>query len=467
MLALLSCGEPAGLAPSAPRIDYADGALEPVLVRGQALVIEGFGFGSVPGVVQFAAGSGTVNGLVADPASWSDRTIRTSVPDAAVSGPLTVIPGSGLRLTLAVHVLARVPFDPAVLTWQARTAFPRSPVGVALAVAEFPSGSSFTTTLYAIGGAEPLGGDSVFLPDSGVYVAPAQPGGAIGAWTRQLDAPASLAFAAAAVATRYNSRFDGSALYALGGIDAAGRARATVLGTAITANGVTGPFTFLEPLPAPVAGAIAVVRRGRIYVMGGTDPLGRPQQAVYVGRIGVDGHIDGWYLEPPLPAARAYGGGVVLERRAVAFGGVADSVPPGGGLDSVPARLATSDTAPLSPASGFLTGGWAGAGVLLPQGRSQFATLDLGTVVLAVGGFYPGVRTTPVEVLAAAVTGGGDSLGPFSGPVGTNRIADLGGGTLVGPAGAAWRDADGTRHGLILGGFDLNTRLRKNGVWGF
>ncbi|PYP72894.1 MAG: hypothetical protein DMD41_07725 [Gemmatimonadetes bacterium] len=102
------------------------------------------------------------------------------------------------------------------------------------------------------------------------------------------------------------------------------------MGAAIDPGSVTGRFEFLEPLPAPVAGATAVVRRGRIYVMGGTDSLGRPQQAVYVGRIGVTGHIDGWYLEPPLPAARAYGGGVVLEQRAVAFGGVADSVRPGG-----------------------------------------------------------------------------------------------------------------------------------------
>ena len=307
----------------------------------------------------------------------------------------------------------------------------------------------------------------MFLPDSDVYVVPAQPGGGIGAWARQADAPASLAFAAAAAATRYNSRFNGSALYVLGGIDAAGRAKATVLGAAITPSGVTGPFQFLEPLPAPVAGAIAVVRRGRIYVMGGTDSLGRPQQAVYVSRIGVDGHIDGWYREPPLPAARAYGGGVVLEQRAVAFGGLADSVPPGGGLDPVPARLATGDTAPLSPTSGFLAGGWGGAGVLLPEGRSQFATLDLGTVVLAVGGFYSSITTAPAEVLAASVTGGGESLGPFTGPVGANRIADLGGGTLVGPAGVSWRDADGSHHGLVLGGFDLNTRLRRNGVWGF
>ena len=60
----------------------------------------------------------------------------------------------------------------------------------------------------------------MFLPDSGVYVAAVQPGGAIGAWTRQGDMPAPRPFAAAAAGTRYTSRYDGSALYVIGGIDA-------------------------------------------------------------------------------------------------------------------------------------------------------------------------------------------------------------------------------------------------------
>ena len=92
-------------------------------------------------------------------------------------------------------------------------------------------------------------------------------------------------------------------------------------------------------------------------------------------------------------------------------------------------------------------------------------TLDLGATVLAEGGLYPGVETTPEETLAAVVSG--DSLGPFTGPVGTNTIAGLGGGTLVAPSGVSWRDADGSRHGLVLGGMDLGSRLRRNGVWGF
>src|SRR5256885_11385716 len=50
-----------------------------------------------------------------------------------------------------------------------------------------------------------------------------------------------------------------------------------------------------------------------------------PRQIVFVGRIGLEGHIDGWYVQPLLPTPRAYGGAVVRDERAVAFGGVARS----------------------------------------------------------------------------------------------------------------------------------------------
>jgi hypothetical protein len=68
-------------------------------------------------------------------------------------------------------------------------------------------------------------------------------------------------------------------------------------------------------------------------------------------------------------------------------------------------------------------------------------------------------------MLAASVSG--DSLGDFTGPVGTNTIFALGGGALVGPAGITWLDGDGTGHGLVLGGVDLISRERRAAVWGF
>ncbi|HJQ67259.1 MAG TPA: hypothetical protein VJ816_12815, partial [Gemmatimonadales bacterium] len=136
LVAALACGgEAGGPGPSAPRIDYVDGAIEPVLVAGAAAVIDGFGFGDSQstGTVRFRLqGSGTVAAIVA-PGTWSDRSIRIIVPDSATSGTMTVTPASGSTLSAAVHVLPHVSFDPLTLIWQARSAFPRAPVGVALA----------------------------------------------------------------------------------------------------------------------------------------------------------------------------------------------------------------------------------------------------------------------------------------------------------------------------------------------
>lgn len=470
---------PTGSPPA--RLDYVDGAIEPILERGATIVIQGYGFGAVQGAgaVRFARlGGGEVAAVVADTTAWSDAAIRVAVPDSAVTGSLTVTAAGGRHLAATVHVVPHVTFAASSLDWQPRTAagFPQAPVGVALAAAEFPAGAALAITLFAAGGAEPVvnGVDTSVAPDSGVYLTHAQPGGDLGAWVRQTDVadptrshvlPAPRAFAAAVVATPYNSRFPHTAFYVLGGIDSAGVPQNTVFAADASSDSVVHPFIPIEALPAPVAGAIAVVRHGHIYVIGGTDSTGRPRQTVFVGRIDPTGHIDGWYTAPALPGPRAYGGGIVLDDRVVAFGGVSDSVPPGGGLGASPTRLATSDTAPASLISGFVTGAWAPGAALLPQGRSQFATLDAGNAVLLVGGMYAGAAGNAAETLAADVVG--DSLGPFTAASTVSTIWSQAGGTLVGPAGATWRDADGTRHGIVLGGMDLATHLRVAGVWGF
>lgn len=469
LAAALACGgPPTGPTPFKPRIDYVDGALEPVLVNGQAVILEGFGFGDVQGsgAIQFARAGGGVVPAAVVAGSWSDRTVRAIVPDEAAGGALTLTTGAGRTLSATVHVIPHVAFEPATLTWQARANFDHAPVGVALAAGTEPNSGGLNVVLYAAGGAETETGTGKILPDGAVFVARVAPGGAIGTWTRTPDLPAKRAFAAVAIANRYNSRYGGRALYVIGGVDDAGRARATVYRTLPGADTAVGAFTTIEPLPAPVAGAIAVVRRGRIYVMGGADSLGRPHTDVFVGRIGLDGHIDGWYTQPALPGPRAYGGGVVLDDRATVFGGISDSSEPGVGLDTLLPRLAAGDRAPVSLLSGFFTGTWAPGGSVLPAARSQFATLTLGDAVLLVGGVYAGAGANTAETIAATVFAG-DSLGDFSGPVGTNSIAGLGGGTLISVAGASWLDFDGTSHGLVFGGIDLVTRERRAGAWGF
>ena len=465
--AVLACGGSAtGPAASTPRVDFVDGAIEPLLVGGQAIVIEGFGFGDSQGTgaINFPKMGGGAVPAPIPPGGWSDRLLRAMVPDSAASGLLTVTSAAGRRLTATIHVLPHVAFAPAALTWQSRPAFLGAPAGVALAVATEPQASGLKIAVYAAGGGEPLGGDSAIAPKATVFATQVTPGGAISGWTPLPGLPAARAYAAAVAANRFNSRLNGRALYVIGGVDSAGRARATVF-QALGSADTLGAFTTIEALPAPVAGAMAVVRRGRIYVMGGADSLGRPQTNVFVGRIGLDGHIDGWFVEPSLPTPRAYGGGVVLDDHVAVFAGVADSAPPGGGLDTLRARLTTADTAPTSLVSGFFTGGWAAAAAPLAQGRSQFATLTFGDVILVVGGVYAGAVGGGAETLAASISG--DSLGSFTGPVGVNSIFALGGGALVGPAGITWLDGDGTGHALVVGGVDLVSRERRAAVWGF
>lgn len=466
-----SCNRDSSAPTGSARVDYIAGAIEPVLTRGERFVIEGFGFGAAPGSVLFTRiGGGTIETAVAD-SEWTPFTIAVQVPDSAATGreALGVVTAAGVQLLTTVHILARSAFDPATFTWLARAHFPGAPSGIGLTAAEFPEGGGvMRTTLYAAGGAEP----PQMTPDTGVYVARATSGGAgaIENWRPSLALPDPRAFAATAVATRYNSRFRGNALYVIGGIDTTGRAQASVFAADVTPDSVSSRFIMVEPLPAPIAGAIAVVRHGRIYVIGGTDAAGHPQSTVYMGRIGTDGHIDGWYVQPPLVGPRAYGAGIARAGRIVAIGGVADSVPPGGGLGGGTQRLVTGDTAAVSLLSGFFTGAWGAGAALLPEGRSQFALLDLDSVVLVVGGMYAGAGGNSAETIAASVSG--DSVGPFTGPVGSNRIADLmclteAAGTLVGPAGITWRDADGTPRGLVVGGLDLATQGPRSCAWGF
>ena len=471
---LISCGGDSSQPSTSVHIDYVAGAIEPVLTRGEEFVVEGFGFGDAPGSVLFTRiGGGTIETPVAD-SLWSPFAIAATVPDSAAAGRVGfgIETPAGTRVSATINVLPRTTIDPATLTWVSRGIFPGATSGIALTKAQFPGIGTLPTTIYAVGGAEP----PAMVPDSisgrRVYVARASAGGAgaIGAWNSSRLLPSARAFATAVVGTPFNSRFRGNALYVIGGLDSAGRAQASVFAADVTPDSVSAPFITIEPLPAPRAGAIAVIRHGRIYVLGGTDTLGRPQSTVFTGRIAATGHIDGWFTQPALTAPRAYGEGIAREGRVVAIGGVADSVPPGGGLAAGTQRLVTGDTAALSTLSGFFTSGGGVGSALLPEGRSQFALFDLDSIVLVVGGIYAGAPTNSAEMLVAAVVD--DSVGSFTGPVGANRISDLTcltepAGTLVGPAQVTWQEVDGTRRGLLVGGLDLATQARRSCAWGW
>src|SRR2546430_17646791 len=118
---MAACGGPGSEPGWSARIDFVEGALEPILTRGDRFVIEGFGFGTTrgAGTVQFSGvGGGMVTATIAD-SEGTDFTITTAVPDQAATGnsTLSIITATGPRLTAPTPVLPIPAFDPAIPSW--------------------------------------------------------------------------------------------------------------------------------------------------------------------------------------------------------------------------------------------------------------------------------------------------------------------------------------------------------------
>lgn len=466
LLALLTaCGGDVApvIAPPPASLDLANGAAFPLLWVGQRVVLQGLGFGERQGngLVEFsAAGGGTVTAPV-DSAEWSDRFITTSVPDGAASGVIRVVTDGGTRLSLSAGIVSAPSFDPASLEWSPRTSLPAAGTGVAAAVGQRLDGSALRTFVFLAGG-------TAVGESTQVYVGFADDAGVIGDWQVRRALPDPRAHAALIVATPHSSRRGaGPALYIIGGANAAGEAISSVLAAGVTLpEASVGPWVSVATLPEALVAPRAVLANGNIYVTGGTDGAGRPSDATFVARIRADGALEGWFPGPTLPVPHAYHGAVPLDTQLAVFAGVADTLAAPLKLDTLSPRRADAAYTFVSGKSGFFTTAlWVDQGAAFPAARSHLATLRAGPFVLAVGGLYPGVGESLAEALAAPIETAG--LGTFGGPVGTNSIAALGGGVLVGATGVSWHAADGRAHGLVIGGVDLLTGAATGGVWGF
>ena len=115
LVALACGGSTVGPPPSQPRIDYVDGAIEPVLVRGQAVVLEGFGFGAVQGGggVYFARTGGGVVAAAVVSGAWSAHHARRPRRRLGIlSSPARLILALPLTLTAAGTAFAQQgPFE--------------------------------------------------------------------------------------------------------------------------------------------------------------------------------------------------------------------------------------------------------------------------------------------------------------------------------------------------------------------
>jgi hypothetical protein len=185
------------------------------------------------------------------------------------------------------------------------TVGPPLPAPRAGAAAVFFSGSA-----YVIGGLDATG-----APTDTVFVGTPDPAtGKIASWTENTDLKLIAPRAdATAVIT-------GDGLFLVGGRDAAGPVATVWKAPTVTTTGKLKKWEESTPLPAPRAGATAVLQGTHLFVYGGEDAAG-PTTAVVRGEIGTEkdnlGKITGW--STPTEAAAAQTNLPAAARGAMGF----------------------------------------------------------------------------------------------------------------------------------------------------
>ena len=104
----------------------------------------------------------------------------------------------------------------------------------------------------------------------------------------------------------------GGRIYVAGGVTTAGTSDAVY-----AVDTRTRAVTQIGTLPTPVAHAPLVAIRGRLYLVGGTDPSGRPRSAI----LEIDAATGSVSPAGSLPGPRADAAAVALGARAVVLGG--------------------------------------------------------------------------------------------------------------------------------------------------
>jgi len=461
-LIVVACGgDKAGIiGPGTPALAAVNGAAFPILRAGERITLEGLGFGDARGTgsVVFRGSTGDIT-APADSTDWSNTHIITIVPNGAMSGAVEVLTDGGLSLRLPCIIAAQPTFEPATLTWRAATPLPLAKWGIAAAVGQQESGAGIETFVVALAGGE-TDGDT-----TRVFLGRADTSGAVHSWQLVSSLPAPRTYAAVVLATPHTTRRSASpALYVAGGLSPTGQAIGTVIAASLSLpEGMVGEWVPVVALPEGLVAPRATLASGMIYLTGGTDASGTPRQGRYAARVRADGALEGWFQGPAAPSALGFHGSVELARRLWVFGGAAGAAPPSSS-DTLEPRREDASSVGLSARSGFFASEpWVDGGAVFTGGRSRFATLRAGGYILAVGGLYPGAGLSLAETVAAAVTD--STLGPFTGPVGSNTIAGLGGGIPVDAVGVSWHELDGRAHALVLGGSDLATGTLRATAW--
>jgi hypothetical protein len=493
-LLLQACGgkNPPPPPPPAPAIVDVNGGLSGSGTLGSVFILDGTGFGDLAAATagySLDFRDAASNAVVASATSsvnfagggWKSLFITASVPTLTVGTTykVTVTTPSGTSNAVNFLVLGSPSFSPATILWTATSSLPVAEQGFPSVIASIGAGTTAASYIYAVGGntaaasaTNPKAASSAAVYFNKLDGTTASAGQLVNAsWTTATALPAPRGFAAAVVATAFNSKVGGNGtIYLLGGLDGAGSATSTVYEASLNADGsipvalTAGTWMETTPMPRAVFAHGAVIFHGRIYVVGGNDSAGSPLASATSAPINADGSLGAWTALPDLPAKLAYHQLLTAAGNLYVLGGTTSAVDPVLGTQSAGSQTSIYYN-PISLKDGTLANAtWTSNASGLTKSREKFTAVPAGGSILVSGGLYSGFAGASEQEYASINTDG--SISSFQGATGTHTISKAVGGYNFYNHSTAWfADAAGNAHVLIIGGEDVASGAPHAQVW--
>ncbi len=302
--ALFACGGGGGSStpPPVPSILNINSSTAPSSPVALPIEINGSGFQSAPGEVDFTQGS-VVAAVVPSTAGWSDTGIVVTVPSGSSSTSFTV-PGTvtvtvktsgGTSNGVTVTLIQTLTFAVNNVTWTTTTALPTPLTGLRAAAVPVSNTSAFIVVTGGFDGAS---------NQTTVFSNTLNSDGTVGAsWTTISDMPlpASRAHHGMVEANPANSLVAAGSqfIYVIGGqafaTDAPGGTSTVYMASVNASTGAVGSWTQLSSsLPESLVEPAAALFNGYVYVVGGLRPDGTASTSVYSAPVNSDGTLGTW-----------------------------------------------------------------------------------------------------------------------------------------------------------------------------
>jgi hypothetical protein len=437
-----------------PTVSRVNGVTKPMGLIGMTVLIEGDAFGDYHhGKIYFTGSGGTpIQAVVADTLNdWTNNYVVTTVPAGTpTSSQITVATATGTSSSISFNLISGAQFSPSVINWTQTSALPQPLQGLgAVFVPAANATVNAANYVFAIGGAA----DQTNVATTTVSRTQAQQSGALSAWAPATTAlPVARAYQATIAASAYTAALDTATteayLYALGGIDASGATVNTVYYSKVSLDGSNGAWLTTTPLPAAIHSASAVVFRGFVYLVGGSDAQNAPTTTAIRAAVNPDGTLGAWQPIAGLPAGVAFQGLVNFGPYLYAVGGDANTVAPVQGATSG-GEMSSTYLARVNLRTGDLSGTWSPL-ASMSKGRSKHNTVVGGGFLFTTSGVYAGSPGSSENTYSQINADG--TVSSWNGATGTNTISTLLGYDVYNEAAISFVDATGKGHVLVLGG---------------